>query len=89
MTDQKHFNKELLNEMLSFLDEISDTNEDTEYDSSKDYLVNAIIDLVKTKEKTSITEDFETAFLHPMITIQKWVEELKLLVKQSIQELSF
>jgi len=89
MTDQKHFSKELLAEILSFLNEISEMNEDTEYDSSKEHLVNAIIDFVKTKEKTSIAEDFETPFLHPMITIQKWVEELKLLVEQSMQEVPY
>jgi hypothetical protein len=89
MTDQKHFNKELLTEILTFLNETSEVNEATKYDSSREYLVNAIIELVKAKKKTSIQEDFEIPFLHPMITIQKWVEELKLLVKQSLHELSF
>lgn len=87
MTEQKRFNRQLLTEMLSFLEETSEENEDTEYDSSKEYLVDAIAGLAKIKEKTSISEDFETPFLHPMITIQKWVEELKLLVRQSLREL--
>ncbi|WP_031527114.1 hypothetical protein [Dyadobacter crusticola] len=71
--------------LASFLDEIAETNEDTEFDSSQEYLVEGLIRLVKEKGKTSIVEDFETPYVHPMITVQKWVEELKLLVAQSLR----
>ena len=63
-----------------FLSEVKDTNEDTEYDPDQEYIVNTIIQLVKEQEKTSITEDFNVPYIHPMITVQKWSTELKDLV---------
>ncbi|TLU96975.1 hypothetical protein FEM55_06350 [Dyadobacter sediminis] len=70
--------------MYLFLEEVSEVNEDTEYNPSKEYLVKAIQQLVREKGLTSIDEDFETPFVHPMITIQKWVEELKTAVKETL-----
>lgn len=72
--------------MLAFLQKVSEMNEDTVYDSSDEYLVNAIIDLVRDKGFTSISEDFNTPFIHPMITIQKWAEELKRIVIENLSE---
>ncbi|MCF2506206.1 hypothetical protein L0663_22620 [Dyadobacter sp. CY107] len=78
--------KNKLPEMLAFLQKVSEMNEDTVYDSSGEYLVNAIIDLVRDKGFTSISEDFNTPFIHPMITIQKWAKELKRIVIENFSE---
>ncbi|KQS26772.1 hypothetical protein [Dyadobacter sp. Leaf189] len=78
--------QEELLRLAAFLEQTAETNEDTEFDSSQDYLVEELIRLVKEKGKTSIVEDFETPYVHPMITVQKWVEELKLLVAQTLGE---
>ncbi|WP_439559718.1 hypothetical protein [Dyadobacter sp.] len=78
--------QEELLRLAEFLEQTAETNEDTEFDSSQDYLVEGLIRLVREKGKTSIIEDFETPYVHPMITVQKWVEELKLLVAQSLRE---
>ncbi|WP_141110353.1 hypothetical protein [Dyadobacter psychrophilus] len=75
-----------LPEMLAFLQKVSEMNEDTVYDSSDEYLVNAIIDLVKEQGHTSIAEEFDTPFLHSMITIQKWAEELKVIVIENFSD---
>jgi hypothetical protein len=77
-----------LQELALFLEKTAQSNEDTEFDSSEEYLVENLIGLVKENGNTSIVEDFETPYVHPMITIQKWVEELKLLVAESLQEKS-
>ena len=69
-----------------FLSTVSETNEDTEYDPSQESIVNSIIDLVKQHGNTSITEDFDIPYIHPMITIQKWIEELKLIVDDILQK---
>lgn len=71
-----------LPELLAFLQKVSEMNEDTAYDSSDEHLVNAIIQLVEETGHTSISEEFNTPFIHPMITIQKWNEELKVIVKE-------
>ena len=75
--------KNMRPEMLAFLQKVSEMNEDTVYDSSEEYLVQAIIKMVDEKGYTSISEDFNTPFIHPMITIQKWSEELKKIVRES------
>lgn len=72
--------KNMQPEMLAFLQKVSEMNEDTVYDSSEEYLVQAIVKMVDEKGYTSISEDFNTPFIHPMITIQKWSEELKKIV---------
>jgi len=86
MPEPTQLSEDLLSEMYLFLEEVSEVNEDTEYDSSKEYLVDAIKQFVQDKALTSIQEDFQTPFVHPMITIQKWVEELKTAVKQALVE---
>jgi hypothetical protein len=77
-----------LHELALFLKKTAESNEDTEFDSSQEYLVEDLIRLVKENGNTSIVEDFETPYVHPMITIQKWVEELKLLVAESLRKKS-
>ena len=72
--------REELLKIQNFLSEVKDTNEDTEYEPDQEYIVDAIIRLVKEQEKTSITEDFNVPYIHPMITVQKWSEELKQIV---------
>ena len=84
MSEPAKLSEDLLSEMYLFLEETSEVNEDTEYDSSREYLVEASRQFVKDKELTSIQEDFEVPFVHPMITIQKWVEELKIAVKEAL-----
>ncbi|MCF2494565.1 hypothetical protein [Dyadobacter chenhuakuii] len=74
--------KNMQPEMLAFLHKVSEMNEDTVYDSSEEYLVQAIVKMVDEKGYTSISEDFNTPFIHPMITIQKWSEELKEIVRE-------
>ena len=78
--------KNMQPEMLAFLQKVSEMNEDTVYDSSDEYLVSAIIDLVTKGGHTSILEDFNKPFIHPMITIQKWVEELKVIAVENLKE---
>jgi hypothetical protein len=74
----------MLPEMLAFLQRVSEMNEDTAYDSLDEPIVDAIIALVREQGHTSIEEDFDQPFIHPMITIQKWVEELKVIVHDEI-----
>ncbi|MCE7068498.1 hypothetical protein [Dyadobacter sp. CY326] len=76
----------LLPKMAAFLERVGEMNEDTAYSDDDQYLVDAIIALVNEQGHTSITADFNKPFIHPMITIQKWVEELKLIVQQKIDE---
>ncbi|TLV04081.1 hypothetical protein FEN17_06435 [Dyadobacter luticola] len=73
-----------LTDIYTFLEETERTNEDTEYDPSQEPLVNAIIELVNKNGNTSIAEDFGQPFVHPMITIQKWVTELKDIVRDEM-----
>ena len=77
-----------LPEILAFLERVSEMNEDTAYDASDEPLVNAIIEMVKAEGHTSIMEDFDQPFVHPMITVQKWVEELKQIVRDEIAKKS-
>jgi len=85
MEEQQIPRSELI-KMQEFLSVVSETNEDTEYDPSQEYIVNSIIKLVKQHGNTSITEDFDVPYIHPMITIQKWIEELKLIVADVLQD---
>lgn len=85
MDDQQIPRTELI-KIQEFLSDVSETNEDTEYSPSQEYIVNSIIQLVKQHGNTSITEDFDVPYIHPMITIQKWIEELKLIVKEVLQK---
>ena len=83
---EQQISKEELVKIQEFLSHVSETNEDTEYDPSQENIVNSIITLVKDQEKTSISEDFDIPFVHPMITIQKWIEELKMIVDDMLTE---
>ena len=78
--------RDLLLKMYALLERTEETNEDTEYDPADDAVVEALIALVKNKEKTSISEDFETPYIHPMITVQKWAVELKQIVGEALTE---
>ncbi|MEO6285692.1 MAG: hypothetical protein ABIN80_11570 [Dyadobacter sp.] len=78
--------RESLLMMYRFLEKIADTNEATSFDSSEELMVEKLINLVKAQGKTSIAEDFEKPYIHPMITIQKWVEELKLIVSETLRQ---
>ena len=74
--------------LRNFLEKVGDTNEDTRYSQEREPLVQLLIDLCIHLEKTSIVEDFEQPFIHPMITVQKWNEELKLIVDEQISKVT-
>jgi hypothetical protein len=48
----------------------------------------SIIELTKAKGRQDIVEEFETAYIHHLITIQKWVTDLKLLADEALNDLS-
>jgi hypothetical protein len=72
--------------MYTFLEKTAENNEATSFDSVQYPIVEDLIALVKAKGKTSIAEDFETPYVHPMITVQKWVTELKGLVSETLSQ---
>jgi len=76
-----NFTKQQLVKIQSFLTDVLETNEDTAYDPDQEYIVNDIIELTREQSKTSIAEDFSIPYVHPMITVQKWSSELKLMVE--------
>jgi hypothetical protein len=80
--------RESLLSIYTFLEKIAETNEATSFDSSEELMVEKLIALVKAQGKTSIAEDFEKPYIHPMITIQKWVEELKLMISETLRQRS-
>lgn len=84
MPHQPSFNKSRLAEVKAFLSKISESNESTEYSAKQEYIVEAIIDLAKAKGRNDIVEEFETPYIHHLITIQKWVEELKLITDEAL-----
>jgi hypothetical protein len=86
--DQSTLSIQELEVIEDFLSKISETNEDTEYRPSEEHIVDLIITMVKDLNKTSITEDFEIPFVHPMVTIQKWCEELKIITRQEIHRIT-
>ncbi|WP_221391735.1 hypothetical protein [Dyadobacter sp. NIV53] len=88
MMDKQQISKEELIKIKDFLSRVSETNEDTQYDPSQENIVDAIITLVKELEKTSIVEDFNVPYIHPMITVQKWSVELKEIVSDLLAEKS-
>jgi hypothetical protein len=81
-------NRETLLKLYAFLEKTADSNEATTFNATEDPMVEDLISLVKAQGKTSIAEDFEMPFVHPMITIQKWVEELKLIVRESLAQVA-
>jgi GTPase Era involved in 16S rRNA processing len=74
--------------IYQFLEKTAETNEATTFDASQELMLEQLMALVKAKGKTSIAEDFATPYVHPMITVQKWVEELKLIVRDALLETS-
>lgn len=81
-------NKSRLQEIKVFLDKISNTNENTEYSADQQYLVESIIELAKIKGRQDIVDEFETAYIHHLITIQKWVDELKRIADEALNDLN-
>ena len=73
-------------EIQAFLAKIGQNNESTEYTSDQEYIVKGITELAKIKGWTAIVEEFETPYLHPMITVQKWIDELKHLANEALKE---
>ncbi|MGV3601657.1 MAG: hypothetical protein ACO1N1_10660 [Dyadobacter fermentans] len=67
-----------------FLEKVSEFNEDTEYDPADEPHIALLQALVKERNQKAIAEDFNKPFLHPMVTIQQWVEELKELVSKEL-----
>jgi hypothetical protein len=74
--------KELLTRIHRLLEKAEATNEATEYDPANDELLDALARIAREEGETAIVEDFEKPFVHPMITVQTWVKELKQLVER-------
>lgn len=81
-------NKSRLQEIKVFLDKIGNTNESTEYSADQQYIVESIIELAKFKRRQDIVDEFETAYIHHLITIQKWVDDLKLIADEALNDLN-
>lgn len=77
MLNNQGITRDRLIKIQNFLTEIGETNEDTEFNPSQEAIVDSIIELVNEQGKTSIIEDFNLPYIHPMITVQKWNKELK------------
>ncbi|MBE9462523.1 hypothetical protein ACFP1I_10205 [Dyadobacter subterraneus] len=88
MPQPVNLNKSRLQEIKVFLNKIGETNESTEYSTDQEYIVQSIIELAKIKGRQAIVDDFDTAYIHHLITIQKWVEELKLIADEAINDLN-
>ncbi|WP_353720404.1 hypothetical protein [Dyadobacter sp. 676] len=67
-----------------FLEKVSGFNEDTEYDPADQKFIDILVTLARERNKKAIVEDFNKPFLHPMVTVQQRVEELKELVRQAL-----
>ena len=76
MEPKEQIPRENLLAIKQFLIGVSETNEDTEFDTDQENIVDSIIELTRQQGKTSIIEDFEIPYVHPMITVQKWNKEL-------------
>lgn len=88
MPQLSKLSKSRLHEIKAFLNKIGETNESTEYSQDQQYIVESIIEMVKTKGRQDIVSEFETAYIHHLITIQKWVEELKVIANEAINDLN-
>jgi len=86
MPQKPSFQKSQLGEIIAFLSKVSENNESTDYSTDQEYVVEAIIDLVKAKGRMDIMEEFETPYIHPLITIQKWVDQLKLIADEALND---
>lgn len=81
-------NKSRLQEIKVFLSKIDETNENTEYSADQEYIVESIIELVKIKGRQDIVDEFKTAYIHHLITIQKWVDDLKRIADEALNDLN-
>jgi len=88
MPQLSNLNKSRLHEIIVFLDKINSTNESTEYSVDQDYIVESIIQLARLKGRQDIVLEFETAYIHHLITIQKWVSELKVIADEALNDLN-
>jgi hypothetical protein len=86
MPQKSSLYKSRLREIIVFLSKVSANNESTEYSADQEYVVEAIMDLVKAKGRMDIMEEFETPYIHPLITIQKWVDQLKLVADEALSD---
>jgi hypothetical protein len=86
MPQKSSLNKSRLREIIVFLSKVRANNESTEYSADQEYVVEAIMDLVKAKGRMDIMEEFETPYIHPLITIQKWVDQLKLVADEALSD---
>jgi len=89
MPQQSNLEKTSLEEIQAFLARIGESNESTEYSTDQEYIVNGIIELARIKGRTAIVEDFETPYIHAMITIQKWIGELKLIADEALNDVKY
>ena len=89
MPQHQYSEKPSLEEIRAFLNKVSESNESTEYSESQEPLVKAIIELTRQKGRKAIIEDFETPYIHPLITIQKWIDELKLIADEGLTDLAY
>jgi len=89
MPQQSKIEKTLLEEIHVFLSKIEESNEDTKYSTDQQYIVDAIIELTRVKGRKAITDDFEKPYIHPLITIQKWIDELKLITDEAINDFTY
>lgn len=88
MPQQATLNKSRLQEIKVFLSKIDETNESTEYSADQEYIVESIIELAKMKGRQDIVNEFETAYIHHLITIQKWVADLKRIADEALNDLN-
>ena len=89
MPQQSNLEKTSLEEIQVFLARIGESNESTEYSTDQEYIVNGIIELARINGRTAIVEDFETPYIHAMITIQKWIDELKLIADEALNDVKY
>jgi len=89
MPQKSNLEKTSLEEIQAFLARIGESNESTEYSTDQEYIVNGIIELARIKGRTAIVEDFETPYIHAMITIQKWIDELKLIAGEALNDVKY
>ncbi|MCF0069190.1 hypothetical protein LZD49_01820 [Dyadobacter sp. CY261] len=73
--------KSQLLDTYHFLEKVSGFNEDTEYDPADQPHIDALRNLAESRDQKAIVEEFNKPFLHPMVTIQQHVDELKELVR--------
>ncbi|MCF0058691.1 hypothetical protein [Dyadobacter sp. CY356] len=86
MPQSSNLSKSRLQEIKVFLNNIDASNESTEYTADQEYIVISIIELAKLKGRQDIVAEFETAYIHHLITIQKWVAELKVITDEALND---